>query len=137
MSSEDFVQFNFPCKDCMVLACCREAPKDNKKIEHLYDKLNTRCLAVPKFSSDIKSYSKGLIECWANLGVGIINSMQKSEDPQTCTEINNNIPMQYVQLLGKMSYLIQWIINSTSWEKGQLQEFDAFEIRLKSKTITL
>jgi hypothetical protein len=63
--------------------------------------------------------------------------MQKTEDPQTCSETNNKIPMQYVMLMGQMSYLLQWMINSTSWERGELQDFDRQEIRLKCKSITL
>ena len=52
-------------------------------------------------------------------------------------ETNNKIPMQYVMLIGQMAGLLQWIVNSTSWDLGELQDFDAFEIRNKCKRITL
>jgi hypothetical protein len=134
--SAEFIQFIFPCKDCLVRAACKEKPKNNESIIHLYDVDAARCLTLPKFPSKV-AYTKGLLECWANIGVGIINRMQKTEDPQTCSETNNKIPMQYVMLMGQMSYLLQWMINSTSWERGELQDFDRQEIRLKCKSITL
>jgi len=134
--SLDFVEFIFPCKDCLVRAACTEKP-ENEGIKHLfYDKNKPRCLAVPKLPPDV-TYHKGLLECWTNIGVRIINSMNKSENPKTQTEIHNNIPYQYVSLIGHMTYLLQWITNSTSWELGQLQDFDRDEIRRKSKHVTL
>jgi len=133
--SSDFVEFNFPCKDCLVRAACKDKPK-NETIRHLYDAHNPRCLAVPNLPPDV-TYTKCLIECWVNIGTRIINGMQKTEEPKTCRETCNNIPMQYVMMLGHMANLMQWMINSTSWEKGTLHDFDAREIRLKSKHITL
>jgi len=132
--SAEFIQFNFPCKDCLVLAACKDKPK-NEAIKHLFDDFNPRCLTLPKFPSNVE-YIKGLLECIFNLGVDVINRMTKTEDPQTCSEINSKIPMQYIMLLGNMLYLMQWIINSTSWEEGILQEFDKFEVGLKCNSIT-
>lgn len=130
--SSNFVQFNFPCKDCLVLAACKNTPKNNESIKYLYDNDAPRCLAVPKLPLDI-TYHKGILECWANLGVMFVNGLQLSENPKTCREMHNNIPMQYVSMLGHMSGLIQWIVNSTSWEKGILQDFDKVEVNLKAK----
>ena len=132
MKSEDFIQFNFPCKDCLVRAACQDKP-GNDQIKHLYDMDNPRCLAIPKFNSDEKTYMKALIECMANLFPTVINNMQKSEDPQTSRETHNNIPMQYVIMLGQMTALMQWIVNSTSLDIGELQDFDRFEVNKKSK----
>ena len=132
MKSEDFVQFNFPCKDCLVRAACQEKP-ENEEIKHLYDMDRPRCLTVPKFKSDEKTYMKALIECVSNIAPTLIDNMQKSEDPKTSRETHNNIPMQYVALLGHMTYLMQWIVNSTSWKLGELQEFDRFEVNRKAK----
>ncbi len=130
--SQDFIQFTFPCKDCVVRAACTEKP-ENETIKHLFNDPNSpRCLAVPNLPSDI-TYHKGILECWANLGVDIINSTQKSEDPKTQIEKHNNIPIQYVDLIGHMSYLLQWIIHSTSWRLGELKDFDQSEIDLKIK----
>ena len=61
--------------------------------------------------------------------------MQKTEDPKTQTETNNNIPMQYVMLVGRIIDLLQWIINSYSWEHGVLKEFDRFEVVNKLKSL--
>lgn len=134
--SAEFVQFTFPCKDCIVRAACEEQPRNNETINHLYDVNAVRCLTLPKFPSDI-AYTKGLLECWANIGVQIINNMQKTEDPKTSKETKNNLPMQYVMLMGQMSYLLQWMINSVSWERGELQDFDRREINMKSKMLKL
>ena len=131
--SSNFVQFNFPCKDCLVLAACKDKPND-ETIKHLFDAHNPRCLTIPKFPSKV-AYSKGLLECWANLGVGITNNMRKTEDPQTCSETNNNIPMQYIILLGQIANLMQWVVNSTSWDEGVLRDFDHAEVKRKCKTI--
>jgi hypothetical protein len=131
--SESFLEFNFPCKECIVRAACKDKPK-NEAIKHLYDVNDILCLTLPKFPSKI-AYHKGLIECWANIGVSIINNMKKSEDPKTSRETHNNVPMQYVMLLGKISYLLQWIVNSTSWEKGELKDFDQREVSMKCDSI--
>ena len=82
--SENFVQFIFPCKDCLVRAACKENP-DNEAIKHLYKDNRHRCLAVPKLPPNV-SYHKGLLECMANLGAELINAVEKTEDPQTKTE---------------------------------------------------
>ena len=133
----EFIQFHFPCKDCLVRAACKEKPKD-EDVQHLFmDGHTVPCLALPKIPLDVKSYHKGLLECWANIGVNIICRMSKKEDPKTCTESNNNIPMQYVILMGNMIYLLQWMINSTSWNEGLLKDFDKLEINRKVKLFGL
>jgi hypothetical protein len=63
--------------------------------------------------------------------------MRKTEDPHTCSETKNKIPMQYIILMGQLIYLLQWIVNSTSWEEGVLQEFDRHEVNLKVKSFGL
>lgn len=92
------------------------------------------CLAIPEIPPNI-TYSKGLLECWGNIGVGIVNSMQKAEDPKTQTETHNNIPYQYVALLVHMAGIIVHITNSVSWTEGQLFDFDRFEISRKIKNL--
>lgn len=129
--STEFVQFRFPCKTCIVQACCQEKPKDEVK---LYQGHDAMCLAIPEIPPNI-TYSKGLLECWGNIGVGIVNSMQKAEDPKTQTETHNNIPYQYVALLVHMAGIIVHITNSVSWTEGQLFDFDRFEISRKIKNL--
>ena len=133
--SKQFIQFIFPCKECLVRAACKEKPDNVEvKTDLFNDRDNPRCLAVPKLPLDV-TYHKGLLECWATLGAQIVNSTQKSEDPKTKSEQHNNIPMQYVALMGKISYLLGWMVNSTSWDLGELQEFDRFEIDLRIKNL--
>lgn len=134
--SHDFIQFSFPCSECIVRAACKDIPK-NAELKKLYDKMTPRCLTVPEVGPSEMSYTKMLIECWANLGHEIICRMRKSENPHTCMETNNKIPMQYIMLIGQMAGLLQWITNSTSWDLGELQDFDAVEVRNKCKHITL
>jgi len=133
--SQEFIQFNFPCTDCLVRAACKEKPKNNEDVK-LYDNINPRCLTLPKFPSKI-AHTKGLLECWANLGVKIITNMQKTEDSKTFRETKSNIPMHYIILMGQISYLLQWMINSESWENGELKDFDIREIREKCKHIII
>ena len=135
--SAQFVQFIFPCKDCLVRAACKEKP-DNEGVKSVLfnDNGNPRCLAVPKLPLDI-TYHKGVLECWAVLGAELMSALQKSEDPKTLKETHNNIPMQYVSLMGKMSYLLCYMVNSTSWNLGELQEFDRFEIKQRIKNLHL
>ena len=135
--SAQFIQFIFPCKDCLVRAACKEKP-DNEDVKSVLfnDGSNPRCLAVPKLPLDI-TYHKGVLECWAVLGSELMSAMQKSEDPNTQTETHNNIPMQYVSLMGKISYLLAWMVNSTSWRLGTVQDFDKFEINLRTKNLRI
>jgi len=133
--SKEFIQFIFPCKECLVRAACKEKPDNVAEKKVLFnDNSNPRCLAVPKLPLDV-TYHKGILECWAVLGSQLMSALQKSEDPKTQKETHNNIPMQYVHLMGKMSYLLCWIVNSTSWDLGELQEFDRFEIDLRIKNL--
>jgi len=133
--STEFIQFIFPCKDCIVRASCKEKPDHEGKLSVLFnDSGRPRCLAVPKLSQDV-AYHKGVLECWANIGAQLINSMQKSEDPKTLSETHNKIPMQYVALMGKISYILAYIVNTTSWRVGELQEFDQFEIKQRIKNL--
>jgi len=132
--SEQFIEFVFPCKDCIVRACCKEKVDNEGKKSVLFHNKNPRCLAVPKLPLDV-TYHKGLLECWANLGARLVNSMQKSEDPKTLSETHNNIPMQYVQLMGKLSYILCHMVNTTSWNLGELKEFDQIEIRHRIRSL--
>jgi hypothetical protein len=133
--SAEFVQFNFPCKDCLVRAACKEKPK-NESITHLYDNHSPRCLTVPKFPPDV-AYIKGLLECWANLGVVLVSQGIKQETPYTSIETQKNISMTYMILISHMSNLLQWIVNSTSWRDGKIHDFDIDEIRSKCKLIMI
>lgn len=134
--SEEFITFNFPCRECIVRATCKTIPTE-KPIRDLFDQGSVRCLAMPLIDTEDMTYTKVLIECWANFGHKIICQMSKTEDPRTSMETNNQVPMQLVSMLGHLVGLAQWIVNSTSWREGTLQDFDRREINLKSKVLRL
>jgi len=134
--SLEFLQFTIPCETCIVQAMCQDkknVPKDiNKHIQ--------TCLALPEWDMDKKSYLKGLLECWVNLGEGICqklsrakleNKRRMADDPKNST----SIPDEYIDFLTIIASTLQWVVNSTSWKKGELYNFDSSEIELKIKNV--
>ena len=80
--SAEFIQFIFPCKECLVRAACKEKPDNVAEKKVLFnDNSDPRCLAVPKLPLDV-TYHKGVLECWAVLGSELMSALQKSEDPK-------------------------------------------------------
>ena len=128
MSSE-FIQFDFPCIDCLVKSCCGDKP--NIKSEEIYGHNLHRgaaCLAIPEADGDT-SYQKALLECWVNFGNSIMEALPKDEFPNgSGIEKNNNLPIPYIRLLQSIVPILQWIVNSTSWEEGKLFDFDKYEV---------
>lgn len=135
MSSE-FYHFYFPCKDCVVAGICKEKPKNAKDVILEYDS-PVLCLTIPKTPTDVKTYYKMLLECWANMGHGIINKVQKQSSVNFKKEINNNIPRDYLYLISRITDLLQWMVNSISWENGQSAKFDVDEIKQKLKLLDI
>ena len=43
--------------------------------------------------------------------------------------LKDNLPMAYVNVLWAMAQIICHMVNSTSWEEGELFEFDQIEIK--------
>ena len=124
--SDEFIQFNFPCTDCIVRAACKNKP--NKK--DLYRGGSIPCLALPNVKD--KSYHKMLIECWANLGCSILNHVSKLELPIGVNK-DNQVPASYIRAMHQMTKAIGYMVNSTSWREGQLLPFDKMEIDEKLK----
>ena len=124
--SDEFIQFNFPCTDCIVRAACKYQP--SKK--DLYRRGSIPCLALPKVED--KSYHKMLIECWANLGFNILNHVSKLELPIGVNK-DNQVPASYIRAMHQMTKAIGYMVNSTSWREGQLLPFDKMEIDEKLK----
>lgn len=124
--SHEFIEFFFPCAECLVTAACRMKP-DSVKVKDISPR--QICLSLPHGHE--MTHHKCAIECLINLLHRMICSMSKMEDPKTGRDTSNNIPMQYVLMMGRMIDLLQWMINSVSWDEGILQEFDKIEIKNK------
>ena len=131
--SREFVEFTFPCKECIVTAMCQDYTRLKKK-----DQLDVRsmCLAVPKFGEKEGPYHKLLLECMANISKRITSAVDKAEDP-IGTNTVNNIPHRYVLMMCHMTEIMVYMTNSTSWETGKLENFDEFEINRKLKLVRI
>ena len=131
--SEEFIQYMFPCSECLVQAACKEHKhlrilKDKKKIKIRDIRSNRPSLAVPIFDPNNKTYHKGLMECWANMGASMMNRVSKEEGPIKHQKLDN-LPMSYVHILQAMAQIMCHMVNTTSWEEGKLYEFDQIEIK--------
>ena len=131
--SQKFVQFNFPCIDCIVRAACEM--QNSITADHLYDSQCARCIAIPRLEDD-KSYHKVLIECMANLFKDLMSSVQKIEEPIGINK-DNKVPHRYIITFYQLACAMQHMVNSTSWEIGELQQFDIDEINRKLKACRL
>jgi len=125
--SDKFIQFRFPCTDCLVRAACKNKPTEK---DDLYIGNGKTCLTLPKLNH--KSYHKMLIECWANFGFDLLDNVQKREEPAGVNK-DNNIPSGYVRAMHQMASTLQYMVNSTSWSEGKLFPFDKYEINEKLK----
>jgi len=122
--SEEFIQYRFPCKTCLVQAACQDL--DRIKSRELNE--NRPSLALPIFKD--KSYHKGLLECILNLLKQIMDKVSrdgglKDFDKQDA----DKLPMAYVHLLIDTSAILCHMVNSTSWREGELFEFDRIELK--------
>jgi len=125
MSSE-FIQFTFPCTECIVRAACDYKPRKIKEVADMADGgADTRCIIMPKIEGD-NSYLKTFMECWANLGWDAVSRIKSDEG-------TGHIPPQYIDFLIDTLGLIQWMTNSKSWEDGKAYDFDLSEVRQKLK----
>lgn len=125
--SDEFIQFDFPCSDCIVRAACKYKPTAK---DDLYGGAGLPCLALPMVKE--KSYHKMLIECWANLGFDLLQNVQKRNSTAKIN-IDNKVPSAYIQAMHQMASTIQYMVNSTSWHEGKLLPFDQWEINKKLK----
>ncbi len=64
--SQDFIQFGFPCVDCLVSAACQDKKRIDRK-DFLDKTGGVRCLALPDFDKKTSSHQKSLLECVANI----------------------------------------------------------------------
>ena len=124
--SEEFLQYMFPCNECLVQAACKDYDARRKQLKDIRE--DRPSLAVPIFDQTKKSYHKGLMECWANMGASLMGKVSKTEDPIKHQKLDN-LPMSYVHVLWAMAQIMCHIVNTTSWEEGELYEFDRTEIK--------
>ena len=73
-----------------------------------------------------------MIECYANFGPKLLNTIQKSYSPSG-VETHNNIPVGYLLIMLRMVGIMEYMVNSTSWDEGDLKPFDKHEVNLKLK----
>jgi len=126
MASERFIQLSIPCKECLVSPICKDKIKidDQIKKHNLYYFM----LGLGKWDQSEKSYKKGLIEAWANMGWSIFATFRSSDyGKKTCFE--------FIHILIELSSIAQWIIHSTSWRDGKQHDFDKIEIENKIKDL--
>ena len=130
----EFIEFVFPCTDCLVTAAC----KDRKRVSNkdLLDRTNViRCLALPEYDRKISSHTKMLLECLSQMSwrVGQKLNDEKGDSPLT----TKKIPVAYRHFLIEYLSIFEWITNSTSWRENfnEIADFDKFEIRQKLKTV--
>ena len=133
--SKKFIEFRFPCGECLVQAACKE--KAIGKIDELLRHNDLPCLTIPRYNPNEIAYHKVLLECWANMGRDVIGHMSKMEEPETKTEKVNNIPMQYFTVISRIVGVLTYMVNSKSWVEGQLYSFDYYEIKSKLSRIIL
>ena len=125
--SDQFIQFAFPCADCIVRASCKDKPIKKKD---LYRSVGKPCLTLPAITD--KSYHKMLIECWINLGFDLLENVQKREGIEG-VNTDNQVPSSYIRAMHQMANALQYMINSASWREGKLLPFDKFEVNQKLK----
>ncbi len=124
--SEEFIQYMFPCNECIVQAACKDYDGRRKQLKNIRG--GRPSLAVPAFDETKKSYHKGLMECWANMGQSMMSKVSKTEEPLKHQKIDN-LPIEYVHILLGIAQIMCHIVNTTSWEEGELYEFDRIEIK--------
>ncbi len=127
--SHEFIQWTPKCTNCLVKACCVDyrSMEEANEIKNFLE-FPPRSLALPMYKKNT-THSKMLVECIANLLFDAVNGMNKIEIPREI-ERNNNLPMAYVRLLVRLSNVLQWVVNSTSWQEGgELHLFDKMEVK--------
>ena len=128
----EFIEFGFPCIDCLDAAACKDRTHIRNK--DLLDQQGggVRCLALPTFDPETSSHEKMLIECLASMSWRIGQKLNDDRDGI------KKMPAQYRHFLIEYLGILEWITNSTSWRENfdQVADFDKFEIRNKMKMLS-
>ena len=127
----EFIEFTFPCTDCLVAAACRD--KKTIRNKDLHDSnggrsQTIRCLALPIFNDKTSSYQKNILECIAELAWRVACHLNEDR--------GMNIPEQYRNFLIEYLGIFEYITNTTSWRKplDEVAPFDKDEIKRKLNT---
>jgi hypothetical protein len=120
--SQDFIQFGFPCIDCLVSAACQDKKHVDRK-DFLDRTGGIRCLALPEYDKQTSSHQKSLLECVANIIWDCACSLNEDRGMK--------IPEQYRHFLMEYLGIFQYIINTTSWNTNinPVADFDRLEIK--------
>lgn len=122
MTTEKFTQIGFPCIDCLVSATCRDKPHNQvADPKDFYPMM----LAFRKWDESKKVYRKGLLECWVNMGRMVIDKARDKD----CTYKPQSVNPAFLDFILEIIGILEYIINSTSWNVGQKQEFDIIELQ--------
>jgi hypothetical protein len=125
--SEKFLQINIPCKDCLVAPACEEKKTIDVKVKQ--QELFEFMLTLRRWDETKKSYRKGLIEAWVNMGKDIFNGYRTDE----FDGVPNSSTPEYLNVLIELTNTMQWMINSKSWRDGEMHSFDKIDCHDKLK----
>jgi hypothetical protein len=125
----EFIEFIFPCTDCLVAAACKQRTKISKKELLDGNSYAIRCLALPMYDKETSSHIKSLLECIAHLAWKLAS--QLNEDRQS------KVPSGYRHFLIEYLKIFGYITNSTSWHACRnVQPFDSFEVKERLKNLS-
>jgi hypothetical protein len=93
-------------------------------------------LAIPKPEKGA-CYNKIIVECCTNILQQCANSLSKSVTNIGGRKTEHGIDIEMRHQIAEASNVLQWIVNSTSWETGEYEDFDKFEIQQKLDMIKL
>ncbi len=122
--SERFVNLVVPCNECLVRPICKDK-KETERRTNLYNGL----LGIPKVDETKKMYHKSLIECWANMGVDIIEHMSHFQTEGMPKEAQ----AVFMNYLIEVSNTLRWLVNSESWKDGKENSYDSMSLRHKTR----
>jgi len=129
--SEEFIQYYFPCNECLVQAACKDRDNISSVKNHIKGiNHSLPSLGIPKFEEG-KSYPKGLLECWANIVKDIMDRVSREDINNGRKTTKDQMPTQYVHVMIDVAAIMCYMVNSTSWREGELFDFDRDEIKRK------
>jgi hypothetical protein len=121
----DFIEFVFPCDQCLVSAACKD--KKQITIKDFNDRNGgVRCLALPSFDSTQDSLAKVFVSCVAGITTRFADHFRNEEQSVGVSEEFRHFLIDYFAIL-------QHIANSTSWRERTdgIADFDKRELKLK------
>ena len=123
-----FIEFGFPCNECLVAAACTDKKRITSK-DLLDQGPGVRCLALPVYDHKTSSHQKMLLECLGGMLCRVARDLNEDRGMK--------IPEQYRHFLIEYLGIFEWITNSSSWTYNlpEVADFDKFEIRRKLRML--